>query len=232
MNIGMTCRKLKILYLQNNIIARMENLFHLKDLVYLNLALNNIAAIEGLHNCEFLSKLDLTVNFIDFDSLKDSIEHLQSRSNLKELFMMGNPSEHLWKEDFSLYVVAKLPQLHSLDGTEVTRSLQIQAAQKLPLLEVCNCTCCLWLEVCCSRGDMTTVMTVLRIQEELAVLAAKVRREKEEKLVNKALSVVAEVVDSEGDEKGEELTDNTPETRVKVSLWTTAYDAYEAWQCL
>jgi len=133
----MTCRKLKILYLQNNIISRMENLFHLKDLVYLNLALNNITAIEGLHNCEFLSKLDLTVNFVDFDTLKDSIEHLQSRSNLKELFMMGNPSEHLWKEDFSLYVVAKLPQLHSLDGTEVTRSLQIKAAQKLPLLEVC-----------------------------------------------------------------------------------------------
>jgi protein TilB len=125
------------LYLQNNIISRMENLFHLKDLVYLNLALNNITAIEGLHNCEFLSKLDLTVNFVDFDTLKDSIEHLQSRSNLKELFMMGNPSEHLWKEDFSLYVVAKLPQLHSLDGTEVTRSLQIKAAQKLPLLEVC-----------------------------------------------------------------------------------------------
>jgi len=131
----MTCRKLKILYLQNNIISRMENLFHLKDLAYLNLALNNITAIEGLHNCEFLSKLDLTVNFIDFDTLKDSIEHLQSRANLRELFMMGNPCEHVWK-DFALYVVAKLPQLQFLDGTEITRSLQIQAAQKLPLLEV------------------------------------------------------------------------------------------------
>ncbi len=28
---------------------------------------------------------------------------------------------------------------------------------------------------------------------------------------------MAEVVESEGDDKGEELTDNTPETRVKVS---------------
>jgi protein TilB len=46
--LGTTCRKLKILYLQNNIIARMENLHHLKDLEYLNLALNNIAKIEGL----------------------------------------------------------------------------------------------------------------------------------------------------------------------------------------
>lgn len=114
----------------------MENLFHLKDLVYLNLALNNITKIEGLSNCEFLSKLDLTVNFIDFDTLKESIEHLQSRTNLKELFMMGNPSEHVWGQQFVLYVIAKLPQLHSLDGTEITKSMQIQAKQKLPLLEV------------------------------------------------------------------------------------------------
>ena len=42
-------------------------------------------------------------------------------------------------------------------------------------------------------------------------------REKQEKLVKRSHSVVAEVVESEGDEKGEELTDNTPETRVKVS---------------
>jgi hypothetical protein len=44
-----------------------------------------------------------------------------------------------------------------------------------------------------------------------------VLREKQEKLVKRSHSVVAEVVESEGDEKGEELTDNTPETRVKVS---------------
>ena len=46
--LGMTCRKIKILYLQNNIIPKMENLFHMKDLVYLNLALNNISKIEGI----------------------------------------------------------------------------------------------------------------------------------------------------------------------------------------
>jgi hypothetical protein len=44
-----------------------------------------------------------------------------------------------------------------------------------------------------------------------------VLREKQEKLVKGPHSVVAEVVESEGDDKGEELTDNTPETRVKVS---------------
>ena len=46
--LGSTCRKLKILYLQNNIISKMEHLHHLKDLGYLNLALNNISRIEGL----------------------------------------------------------------------------------------------------------------------------------------------------------------------------------------
>ena len=58
-------------------------------------------------------------------------------------------------------------------------------------------------------------------------------REKQEKLVKRSHSVVAEVVESEGDEKGEELTDNTPETRVKVSevkivrlaLLTMSYEA-------
>jgi protein TilB len=46
--LGTTCRKLKILYLQNNLIPKMENLHHLKDLEYLNMALNNCKKIEGL----------------------------------------------------------------------------------------------------------------------------------------------------------------------------------------
>ena len=46
--LGTTCRRLRILYLQNNIIPRLEGLHHLKDLRYLNAALNNITVIEGL----------------------------------------------------------------------------------------------------------------------------------------------------------------------------------------
>lgn len=71
--IGTMCRKLKILYLQNNIIPKLEGLEHLKDLDYLNVALNNIKKIEGLSKCEFLRKLDLTVNFIDVDELQCSL---------------------------------------------------------------------------------------------------------------------------------------------------------------
>ena len=121
--------------LQNNIISRIENLVHLKELEYLNLALNNVRKIEGLQNCEFLHKIDLTVNFIDVDELEDSINHLMSRENLKDLYMMGNPSQVNWV-GFQYFVVAKLPQLRTLDGTEITRSLQILARQKLPQLEV------------------------------------------------------------------------------------------------
>uniref|UniRef100_A0AAR2J222 Uncharacterized protein n=1 Tax=Pygocentrus nattereri TaxID=42514 RepID=A0AAR2J222_PYGNA len=42
------CRDLKILYLQNNLIPKIENVGRLKKLEYLNLALNNIEVIEKL----------------------------------------------------------------------------------------------------------------------------------------------------------------------------------------
>lgn len=132
--LGFNCKRLKILYLQNNIIPRIENLIHLKDLQYLNLALNNITKIEGLQNCEFLKKLDLTVNFIDVDELEDSIKHLSLCDRLRELYMMGNPAQANWP-GFESYVIAKLPQLELLDGKEITKSMQIIAKQKLPLLE-------------------------------------------------------------------------------------------------
>ena len=41
-------RHIKILYLQNNIIGRLENVSKLKELEYLNMALNNVPKIEGL----------------------------------------------------------------------------------------------------------------------------------------------------------------------------------------
>ena len=68
----------------------------MKELEYLNLAINNISKIEGLDNCEFLHKLDLTLNFIDMDELESSIEHLSQLPRLRELYMMGNPSQVNW----------------------------------------------------------------------------------------------------------------------------------------
>lgn len=69
--LGRICKDLKILLLQNNLIAKIENLNRLKKLEYLNLALNNIETIENLEGLESLKKLDLTVNFIgDLRSVK------------------------------------------------------------------------------------------------------------------------------------------------------------------
>jgi len=41
-NLDKLCRHLKIIYMQNNIIEKLENLNKLKELDYLNMALNNV----------------------------------------------------------------------------------------------------------------------------------------------------------------------------------------------
>lgn len=53
-NLDKYCRHLRILYLQNNIIEKIENLEKLKELEYLNLAVNNISLIEHLEQNESL----------------------------------------------------------------------------------------------------------------------------------------------------------------------------------
>ena len=153
--LGTLCRKLKILYLQNNIIPRIENLHHLKDLRYLNMALNNVTKIEGLRQSEFLNKLDLTCNFVDVDALEESMLHLQPLLHLKcvpsrcgggvctprvtqrvvrwvfcrELFCMGCPFED-W-DGHRLYVIGMLPQVQQYNGKDVLRSERIKAAQNM-----------------------------------------------------------------------------------------------------
>ena len=130
--IGDICRKIRILYLQNNIIAKIENLSHCKDLEYLNLALNNIERIEGLRTCEFLNKLDLTVNFIDLDTFEESIAELRHNRMLREIYLMGNPCSD-W-DGCRPFVAAVLPSLESMDGKAITRTERIVAQQKLPTL--------------------------------------------------------------------------------------------------
>ena len=135
--LGRTCGKtLKILLLQNNVIERMvaRELKLFKSLEYLNLALNNIHCIEQgcLSRMEWLRKLDLTLNFIDVDCLETSIDELQICRSLNELFLIGNPC--MGWSDCRAYVVARLPNLQYLDGTETKRSERITALQQLPVL--------------------------------------------------------------------------------------------------
>ncbi|XP_046330222.2 dynein axonemal assembly factor 11-like [Haliotis rufescens] len=123
------CRELKILYLQSNLIPTIENVSKLKKLEYLNLALNNVEKIENLEGCESLKKLDLTVNFV---GELTSIESLKENYNLKELFLTGNPCTEF--EGYRDYVIATLPQLKWLDGTEIDKSERIKAAQELNVI--------------------------------------------------------------------------------------------------
>merc|ERR1711959_258442 len=121
------CKRLQILYLQGNIIPRLENLSRLRELVYLNVCLNNIKKIENLEGCEALEKLDLTCNFIA-DPLE--MANLAPNTRLKELYVLGNPMTDVegWRE----FTVASLPQLESIDGTAITRAERIKANQLLP----------------------------------------------------------------------------------------------------
>ncbi|XP_027032608.2 dynein axonemal assembly factor 11 isoform X1 [Tachysurus fulvidraco] len=118
------CRDLKILYLQNNLISKIENVGRLKKLEYLNLTLNNIELIENLEGCEVLQKLDLTLNFIGQLS---SVMSLKQNVHLRELFLEGNPCTDF--KGYRQYVLACLPQLQRIDSTEIGRAERILALQ-------------------------------------------------------------------------------------------------------
>lgn len=128
-NLERCCRHLRICLLQNNIIPKMEGLNKMKELEYLNLALNNISMIEGIEGCESLKKLDMTVNFVDIEELEPSVYNLKANVMLEDLYLTGNPCEE-WP-GFRAYVVAHLPQLKQLDGKLVMPNERIRARQRL-----------------------------------------------------------------------------------------------------
>lgn len=132
-NLDKYCRHLKILFLQNNIIERLENLEKMKELEYLNIGINNISTIEGLEQCESLTKLDMTLNFIDIEDLSVSMKNLSKCPKIKELYLTGNPCES-WS-GFKEYVIATIPQLTTLNSAEILKSERIKAIQNLPFLE-------------------------------------------------------------------------------------------------
>ena len=88
-HLDMYCRHIQILLLQNNQIDKIENLRKLKELKYINLALNNISKIEGIGRCESLQKLDLTCNFIEAKDYKESLDNLAKCESIREIFLLG-----------------------------------------------------------------------------------------------------------------------------------------------
>ena len=85
-NLDKFCRQLKIIYLQDNAITKLENLKRLKCLNYLNVSMNVIETVEGLDGCENLRKLDLTLNFVGQIS---SVLTLRKNRHLEELYLVG-----------------------------------------------------------------------------------------------------------------------------------------------
>ncbi|XP_031551019.1 protein tilB homolog isoform X2 [Actinia tenebrosa] len=124
------CRDLKIIYLQSNLIPKIENVARLKKLEYLNLALNNVTRIENLEGCESLQKLDLTINFI---GELTSIQSLRGNYNLRELYLTGNPCTDY--KGYREYTIATLPNLKTLDGKEIDKSERILALQNYDNVE-------------------------------------------------------------------------------------------------
>ncbi len=61
-----------------------------------------------------------------------SVESLSANVHLRELYLTGNPCTDY--DNYREYVIAVLPQLSSLDGTEVTKSERILASQRLGLI--------------------------------------------------------------------------------------------------
>ena len=84
-------------------------------------------------------------------------------------------------------MIAKLPQLETLDGKDVTKSSRILSLQQLP-----------------------------QLQADLAALAGKKRAEKQAKNDSLGITLEQSANDFEDDEEGEKLTSNTPEARVEI----------------
>ena len=127
------CRHLKIIYLQSNLIEKMSGLSKLKELEYLNLAVNSVKTIEGIRRCESLNKLDMTLNFIDVEDIEQSVDEMEYCERLEDLYLTGNPVTE-WP-GYKDYILGRLPQIMRLDGEDIYRSERIKARARLPELE-------------------------------------------------------------------------------------------------
>jgi len=103
----------------------MEGIRKLKELEYINLAVNNIEIIEGIRGCECLQKIDLTLNFVDIEDFEESVDNLAELPDIRELYLIGNPLTKwdYWKQ----YLMARLPTLGRIDGEECTKTKKLEA---------------------------------------------------------------------------------------------------------
>ncbi|XP_061653902.1 dynein axonemal assembly factor 11 isoform X9 [Phyllopteryx taeniolatus] len=220
------CRDLKILYLQNNLIPRIENVGRLKKLEYLNLALNNILVIENLEGCENLQKLDLTVNFVGRLS---SVETLKQNIHLSQLFLVGNPCTLF--EGYRKYVVATLPQLKGV--VRLSPEVSWDRLQRTTTLNRMSGIENGWMDKCLD-GTAITRSEVIAANQGLEELKRRVMEQEDQYLRKNAQQKEEEEANrkqaadragsrdgaSDSEEKQEEATESDEERREK-EFWHT-----------
>uniref|UniRef100_A0AAQ6IJB3 Dynein regulatory complex subunit 3 n=1 Tax=Anabas testudineus TaxID=64144 RepID=A0AAQ6IJB3_ANATE len=123
---------LTMLYLNNNLIEKIEGLDHLINLTWLNLSFNRIGKIEGLESLQKLEVLNLSNNRIsvieNMDKLEklthfciannlieqlDNVLYLRKLKNLFTINLSGNPVSTV--DDYKLFIAAYFPNLMCLD---------------------------------------------------------------------------------------------------------------------
>lgn len=124
-NLHRWCPKLQILMFQGNLISKLENLYRLKELNYLNMAMNCVEVIDDITSCEYLAKLDLTLNFVRV--ISNFNQNMGECAHLRDLILTGNPCCEF--PNYRDYVIASLPQITRLDNTEISQTERIQAIQ-------------------------------------------------------------------------------------------------------
>lgn len=159
-------------------------------------------------DCEFLEKLDLTVNFVDVDKLKPSCDQLSRLEHLHDLYMTGNPCTD-WS-GFRDYVIARAPQIKQIDGEDVTRTEIIQATQKLPILEA-------------ELAELAASKAAERKAGEEALAAAQAAADAEAAAASAAAAASGAGGDVASD--AEESSPWCPEERVKIAQEVAAQKA-------
>lgn len=73
------------------------------------------------------------MNFIDIEDFEESVDNLAELPDIREVYMQGCPCtdwEH-WQD----YLMARIPTLGRIDGTDVTKTMRMRAKQKLQQME-------------------------------------------------------------------------------------------------
>lgn len=155
-------------------------------------------------------------------------DHLKPLQHLRELYMLGNPSQSNWPDGgFQEYVIASLPQLELLDGKEIHKSdrikaLQVFAVRQRYLREQAA-------TVCAEKAKERAEEAALEALEKEKEAQAKARKELEQGVIevssHEATDISAQSNATEGHQKpkksvlgSDEKVPYTPHTRREMYM--------------